>query len=100
MDVGGVPCEVVSTNTTVITCWTGVPSTGSEVIANEEGSMVTFTAVDSGLRFKGELLVFINPLSTYLSCHVTSGTRGVKIERSSDSVVLLSSSQGGCLPFL
>ena len=45
VDVGGVPCEVVSTNTTVITCWTGVPSTGSEVIANEEGSMVTFTTV-------------------------------------------------------
>lgn len=55
VDVGGVPCEIVSVNTTVITCWTGEPSPGSEVIASEAGGNMTFTGVESGLRFKGEL---------------------------------------------
>ena len=67
VDVGGVPCEVVSVNTTVITCWTGVPSPGSEVIASEEGGTVTFTGVESGLRFEGELLLTLS-LYAFMSC--------------------------------
>ena len=50
VDVDGVPCHVMSLNSTHILCWTGRPRDDDLSVADDDGN---YSVTDSGHRFRG-----------------------------------------------
>lgn len=66
IDVNGIPCQVMSHNSTHIQCWTGRPHDNDPSIADNDGYYYSIT--ESGHRFKGDfysILSFPIPIPPY-----------------------------------